>query len=259
DAIHHHQIHHLERMRRGEGRWGSKQERGDNQRFHGIDLGMGTFMLCRYPPRGKRAPDCAAPVSPCGPGRRTGTHSDADAEKIPGRSRQPGNCPATIEQFPNRSIPTMKRWLVSMTALALPVFVSAADTPQFDAKRLSDQVRVLSSDAFEGRGPATAGETKTLEYVIDQMQKAGIQPGGDLKDGKRLWTQAVPLLRSEITGTSEISVSVNGKPEALKQGEHIALRAAMDGSKQVSIEGAPLVFVGYGTLAPERNWDDFKG
>ena len=153
----------------------------------------------------------------------------------------------------------MKRWLVSMTALALPVFVSAADAPQFDAKRLSDQVRVLSSDAFEGRGPATAGETKTLEYVIDQMQKAGIQPGGDLKDGKRLWTQAVPLLRSEITGTPEISVSVDGKPEVLKQGEHIALRAAMDGSKQVSIEDAPLVFVGYGTLAPERNWDDFKG
>jgi Zn-dependent M28 family amino/carboxypeptidase len=153
----------------------------------------------------------------------------------------------------------MNRWFLSASLLALPLFASAADAPQFDGQRLSDMVKTLSSDAFEGRGPATAGETKTLEYVIGQLREAGLQPGGDLKDGQRLWTQAVPLLRSEITGTPDISVSVDGKTEALKQGEHIAVRAAMDGSKQVAIENAPLVFVGYGTLAPERKWDDFKG
>ena len=95
--------------------------------------------------------------------------------------------------------------------------------------------------------------------MIGQLKEAGVQPGGDLKDGKRLWTQAVPLLRSEITGTPEISVGVGDKTKALKQGDDIAVRAAMDGSKQVAIKDAPLVFVGYGTLAPERNWDDFKG
>ena len=52
---------------------------------------------------------------------------------------------------------------------------------------------------------------------------------------------------------------MDGKTEALKQGEQIAVRAAMDGSKKVAIKNAPLVFVGYGTLAPERKWDDFKG
>ena len=60
---------------------------------------------------------------------------------------------------------------------------------------------MLSSDEFEGRGPATAGETKTVDYVVAQMKAAGLQPGGDLKDGKRAWTQAVPLARSEIKGT----------------------------------------------------------
>ncbi|HEY0660105.1 MAG TPA: M28 family metallopeptidase [Lysobacter sp.] len=143
-------------------------------------------------------------------------------------------------------------------ALALqPAF--AADAPKFDPKRLSDEVRMLSSDEFEGRGPATAGEIKTVEYVVAQMQAAGLQPGGDLKDGKRAWTQAVPLLRAEISGTPTLSVSRAGKAQPLTQGEQIAVRAAMNGDKHVSIDGAPLVFVGYGVKAPERNWDDFKG
>lgn len=153
----------------------------------------------------------------------------------------------------------MKRMLASAIALTIPLLVSAQDAPTFDAKRLSDEVRTLSSDAFEGRGPATAGEKKTIEYVVAQMKAAGLEPGGDLKDGKRLWTQAVPLLRAEIEGKPELSITVNGRKQALTQGEQIAVRAAMDGSKTVSIKDAPMVFVGYGTLAPERKWDDFKG
>ncbi len=47
--------------------------------------------------------------------------------------------------------------------------------------------------------------------------------------------------------------------KALTQGEQIAVRAPMDGSTTVAIANAPLVFVGYGVKAPERNWDDFKG
>src|SRR3546814_4015901 len=97
-------------------------------------------------------------------------------------------------------------------------------------------VKTLSSDAFEGRGPATAGEKRTIDYVTSQMQAAGVQPGGDVQeDGTRAWTQAVPLLRSDIAGTPALSVSVDGKPRPLTQGEEIAVRAAMDGSKSVEI------------------------
>ena len=135
----------------------------------------------------------------------------------------------------------------------------APKTPLFDTKRLSDEVKVLSSDEFEGRGPATEGEKKTIDYLIAQFKAAGVQPGGDLKDGKRLWTQAVPLLRSQISGTPTLSVSVKKKARPLVQGNDIAVRAALDGSKAVSIKNAPLVFAGYGVSAPERQWDDFKG
>ncbi len=54
--------------------------------------------------------------------------------------------------------------------------------------------------------PATPGETKTVAYVIAQMKAAGLQPGGDLEDGKRGWTQAVPLLRAEIKGDAAACV-----------------------------------------------------
>lgn len=159
----------------------------------------------------------------------------------------------------------MKRFAASLLSLSITLALSPAlaappaDAPAFDPQRLSEEVKTLSSDAFEGRGPATAGEKKTIDYVIAQMQAAGLQPGGDLKDGKRGWTQAVPLLRAEISGEPKLSVTTDGKAQALTQGEQIAVRAAMDGSKSVSIDNAPIVFVGYGVSAPERNWDDFKG
>ncbi|MEP6940538.1 MAG: M28 family metallopeptidase [Rudaea sp.] len=134
-----------------------------------------------------------------------------------------------------------------------------AHVPKIDPKRLSDDVKTLSSDAFEGRGPATPAETKTVDFVVGQMKAAGLQPGGDLKDGKRAWTQAVPLLRAEITGAPKLSFAVAGKQQALTQGSEVSIRAPLDGAKSVDITNAPVVFCGYGVTAPERKWDDFKG
>ena len=153
----------------------------------------------------------------------------------------------------------MNQLFAGALALSIPLIGIAAAAPSFDAKRLSEEVRTLSSDAFEGRGPATAGETRTVDYVIAQMKAAGLQPGGDPEGATRAWTQAVPLLRSEIEGTPRLAFDVGGSSEALTQGEQIAVRAPMDGSKSVAIKDAPLVFVGYGVKAPERHWDDFKG
>ncbi|MEO8671110.1 MAG: M28 family metallopeptidase [Tahibacter sp.] len=153
----------------------------------------------------------------------------------------------------------MKPMLTPLLLVTACATALAAEPPTFDPQRLSAEVKTLSSDAFEGRGPATAGETRTVEYVVAQMKEAGLQPGGDLKNGKRGWTQAVPLGRFEIKGPLKLSLSDGGASRALTQGSEIAVRAAQDGSKSVAIENAPLVFLGYGVKAPERNWDDFKG
>jgi len=149
-----------------------------------------------------------------------------------------------------------------IAALLSAGMVHAATGPEFDAKRLSQDVKVLSSDKFEGRGPNTAGETLTVDYLVQQFKAAGLQPGGDPvkgKPGERSWTQDVPLGRFEIKGPVALSVRDAKGTHALKQGDDLAVRASMSGSKLVDFKDAPLVFVGYGVTAPERKWDDFKG
>ncbi|HEX8445028.1 MAG TPA: M28 family metallopeptidase [Sphingomonas sp.] len=149
--------------------------------------------------------------------------------------------------------------LASTLALLLASTTAVAQ-PAFDPARITADVRTLSSDAFEGRGPATPAETRTVAYIVRQMQAAGLQPGGTPDaSGKRGWTQDVPLLRSEITGTPTLGMTIAGTATPLTQGTQIAVRAALTGQKQVAIQNAPLVFVGYGVAASERNWDDFNG
>ena len=124
-----------------------------------------------------------------------------------------------------------------------------------NTNRMAEDVRTVSSDAFLGRGPATRGEELTTNYIRDRLQAAGVRPGGP--NGS--WFQDVPLSQSNIIGAPSVSVNVNGQTIALKQGDQIAIRASMQNVDRVDIQNAPLVFLGYGVKAPERNWDDFKG
>ena len=121
--------------------------------------------------------------------------------------------------------------------------------------RMATDVQTLSSDAFLGRGPATKGEELATNYLRDQLKAAGLEPGGP--DGS--WFQDVPLSMSSIVGAPSLSVSVNGQSFPLTQGQEIAVRASMQNVEAVSIQNAPMIFLGYGVKAPERNWDDFKG
>jgi Zn-dependent M28 family amino/carboxypeptidase len=156
----------------------------------------------------------------------------------------------------------MKTLLLAGAALLMPAIASAVTpmpVPGFDPARISDDIRILSSDAYEGRGPATAAERKTVDYIVARMKAAGLQPGGTAAaDGTRGWTQDVPLRRSDITGRPTLSVTTGGRATALTQGKEIAVRAALTGQTAVALKDAPLVFVGYGVTAPERKWDDFK-
>jgi Zn-dependent M28 family amino/carboxypeptidase len=154
----------------------------------------------------------------------------------------------------------MKRLLLATALLTAPMLAHAADAPKIDPAKLSAHIKVLASDDFEGRGPATEGEKKAVAYIVDQMKTIGLTPAGDLqKDGKRAWTQDVPLGKFEIQGPVSAHVMIGKDHVMLAQGEQVAIRAAMTNVDSVSIKDAPLVFVGYGVKAPERNWDDFKG
>jgi Zn-dependent M28 family amino/carboxypeptidase len=147
-------------------------------------------------------------------------------------------------------------WLAA-TAIALTA--AAPASAEISAQRLSDIDKYISSDAFEGRGPATPAETKTINYIAQQFQAVGLQPAGDMANGQRSWFQTVPLLRSEWAAAPQMTLLLDGKPVALTQGEEIAARSPTNGMKGLDLSQVPLVFVGYGVKAPERGWDDFKG
>ena len=152
------------------------------------------------------------------------------------------------------------RWLIACAVALLGAPLAAAPRfGDFSPQRLSDVDKTISSDDFEGRGTGSSIEPKVIDYIAGQLRAAGVQPGGDVVDGKRTWFQNVPLLQSQIVGTPQISLNENGTLVALQQGPEIAVLAPLNGSKQVDIANAPLVFVGYGVNAPERNWNDFKG
>ncbi|WP_373889298.1 M28 family metallopeptidase [Massilia sp. TS11] len=152
----------------------------------------------------------------------------------------------------------MKKVLLS--TLIVAAFAAQAQTaPSFAPAQLSQHVKILASDEFEGRAPNSVGETKTVKYLIDQFKAAGLKPGGDLVHGKRGWTQDVPLGRFDIEGPLTLTLHSGDQTLSLKQGEDVAFRAAMTGAKRVDFDKVPLVFVGYGVAAPERQWDDFKG
>ena len=157
----------------------------------------------------------------------------------------------------------MKKLLLSTAAcvLATSAFVTSAlaADPHIDPAELSEHIKVLASDAFEGRGPATAGEVKSVAYISEQFKAAGLQPGGDKTKTGRAWTQNVPLAQFDIKGPVAVSVTAGGKTQVWKQGQEIAIRAPQTGVAKIDIKDAPVVFVGYGVKAPERKWDDFKG
>jgi hypothetical protein len=77
--------------------------------------------------------------------------------------------------------------------------------------RLPEPIRILSSDAFEGRGPATPGEDKAVAYIAGQMKALGLVPGDD--DGG--CTQAVPLRRFETPWLIAVGFNLRGRPHPL--------------------------------------------
>lgn len=130
----------------------------------------------------------------------------------------------------------------------------AACAQSFSAQRLSDEIRTISADEFQGRYPGTEGEKKTLDWLQAQYEAMGLEPGGP--NGQ--WLQVVDLKRyTPVADTARASwTDAEGQTHVLTPGTDITLRAVSNDGK-AAITGAGLVFAGYGIHAPERGWDDY--
>ena len=132
--------------------------------------------------------------------------------------------------------------------------VAMADLPSLSTDAMLADIRKLSSDEFEGRAPGTKGEQLTVQYLIEQMRSAGIEPGNP--DGT--WTQKVPLvgITPQPQGPFVVKKGATSRPfkvrdEIVAFSKHVA--------DEVRLENSELVFAGYGVQAPEFQWDDFRG
>jgi Zn-dependent M28 family amino/carboxypeptidase len=121
------------------------------------------------------------------------------------------------------------------------------------ADRILEHIRVLSADEFEGRGPGTAGEDRSVKYLIDQFRAVGLKPGNP--DGS--YVQKVPLAGFQATSVQG-SLQAGGKTIALNFPRNF-VAVSRGHEAKVKVENSDVVFVGYGVVAPEYGWDDYKG
>jgi hypothetical protein len=148
--------------------------------------------------------------------------------------------------------------LAALTTLPIgaPLAAQAAQGPASPARITSAEIdghlRFLSSDLLEGRAPATRGGRLAAEYIASQLRAAGVEPA---VDGS--YFQRVPI---DVVGadSSTIRVTAGGKATGALGYPRDVVAFAGSATEQ-SVARGELVFVGYGAVAPEYRWDDFKG
>ncbi len=113
-------------------------------------------------------------------------------------------------------------------------------------------IKVLASDEFEGRAPGTKGEELSIKYITNQFKQIGLKPGNP----NGTYTQEVPL--AGIKSDPRMSFIVGDKTIDLKYPDDFVASSARL-QPEIKIDSSDVVFVGYGVVAPEYGWDDYKG
>jgi Zn-dependent M28 family amino/carboxypeptidase len=121
------------------------------------------------------------------------------------------------------------------------------------ADEIKSHIAVLADDSLMGRKPFTAGEPKAINYISEQFRKLGLEPGNNGS-----YFQEVPM--AEITGSPSKTMEISGGKSPITLSaltDYVAsTRQELDG---VELKNSPLVFAGYGVVAPEYHWNDYAG
>jgi Zn-dependent M28 family amino/carboxypeptidase len=147
----------------------------------------------------------------------------------------------------------------AFTVAALLIGSACASDPEqvgqaaITAEYLHPVMERLSSDEFEGRAPSSTGEQTTIAYLRNEFRMLGIQPG----NGSEFF-QEVPLVTMTVNGSPTLRISGRGQTNELAYREdHVVWTKRV--AQQASLENSEMVFVGYGIVAPEYDWDDYEG
>lgn len=125
---------------------------------------------------------------------------------------------------------------------------------QIDETDFMRHVNTLASDEFEGRAPATAGGEKTVSYLESEFKKLGLTPSFSGS-----YRQAVPLMELNVTNNPALVLEhKDGSSASLAYKEESVVFTSRTGNAS-EIKDSSLVFVGYGVVAPEYQWNDYAG
>ena len=148
----------------------------------------------------------------------------------------------------NAEVPASNLASVESSATAKSEEMTLSDT-SIDLDVYRQHVKTLASDEFEGRGPLSKGEEKTVDYLVTQYKKLGLKPAfGDS------YTQAVPL--AKITPKNISTLKIGGLD--FSAGSEFTARTQRI-VNDYSLTNSDVIFVGYGINAPEYNWNDYAG
>ncbi|GAB3358802.1 M28 family metallopeptidase [Lysobacter tyrosinilyticus] len=137
--------------------------------------------------------------------------------------------------------------------VAAPGAPTTAFAPAIRAEDFAAHVRTLASDEFEGRGPGSAGEDRSVAYIEGQFKRLGLKPGnGDS------YFQTVPMTETVADENVTLKLDVAGKLREFRFGTDMVV-GTRTGRPEVKLDGSDLVFVGYGVNAPELQWNDYAG
>ncbi len=120
------------------------------------------------------------------------------------------------------------------------------------AEELSKDVEILSSDEFEGRAPASKREEKTISFLKEEFQKVGLKPG----NGESFF-QELPMVEITAGPVTKLEIKSDKKQMLFAYGDEfvgVTLRVV----EKVSLVDSEMVFVGYGIVAPEYDWNDYE-
>ena len=152
------------------------------------------------------------------------------------------------------------RPILILAALLTGACATAGAEPPAAAPALSQETvrRVteqLASDAFEGRAPGTAGETRTVELLAREFERAGLQPGNNGS-----WYQDVPIVEIALQGNPRLEIAGAGRSLSLSFGYRTDfVGTSYRAQPRIDVRNSEIVFVGYGINAPERGWNDYEG
>ncbi len=142
--------------------------------------------------------------------------------------------------------------LIALAAAPTPALAQTA-APTVSEATLKEVTKELSSDAYEGRAPGTAGEEKTVAYLAQRFAAAGLKPGN-----KGCWYQDVPLVEITAKNVSPLTFRGAGAPIALSYGPQMVI-GSYRVTPHIAVKDSPVIFVGYGINAPEKGWNDYAG